>query len=133
METRNPARRSAAALALVALALFSLRSLTFAQAAKKEKVDLLVAGGMVVTMDGERRILQDGTVAVKGDAILAEGRCDAGCVAEKIYFSRGSKKRDGRFCALGNAAGSGRADPGWRDDLRGHVLFRGCDRGRDQG
>jgi 5-methylthioadenosine/S-adenosylhomocysteine deaminase len=73
MENRNPARRSAAALALVAFALFSLRSVTFAQAAKKEKVDLLVAGGMVVTMDGERRILEDGTVAVKGDVILAVG------------------------------------------------------------
>jgi 5-methylthioadenosine/S-adenosylhomocysteine deaminase len=73
MENRNPARRSAAALALVALALFSLPSVTFAQAAKKEKVDLLVAGGMVVTMDGERRVLEDGTVAVKGDAILAVG------------------------------------------------------------
>ena len=73
MENRNPARRSAAALALVALALFSLPSVTFAQAAKKEKVDLLVAGGMVVTMDGERRVLEDGTVAVKGDAILSVG------------------------------------------------------------
>jgi 5-methylthioadenosine/S-adenosylhomocysteine deaminase len=28
---------------------------------------------MVVTMDGERRVLEDGTVAVKGDAILAVG------------------------------------------------------------
>jgi 5-methylthioadenosine/S-adenosylhomocysteine deaminase len=46
---------------------------TFAQAAKKEKVDLLVAGGTVVTMDGERRVLEDGTVAVRGDAILAVG------------------------------------------------------------
>jgi 5-methylthioadenosine/S-adenosylhomocysteine deaminase len=73
METRNPARRSVGALALVALALFSLPSATFAQAAKKEKVDLLVAGGMVVTMDRERRVLEDGTVAVKGDAILAVG------------------------------------------------------------
>jgi 5-methylthioadenosine/S-adenosylhomocysteine deaminase len=73
METRNPARRSVAALALVALALFSLPSVTFAQSAKKGKVDLLVAGGMVVTMDGERRVLEDGTVAVRGDAILAVG------------------------------------------------------------
>jgi 5-methylthioadenosine/S-adenosylhomocysteine deaminase len=73
MENRNPARRSVAALALVALALFSLPSVTFAQAVKKEKVDLLVAGGTVVTMDGERRILEDGAVAVRGDAILAVG------------------------------------------------------------
>jgi 5-methylthioadenosine/S-adenosylhomocysteine deaminase len=73
MENRNPGRRSAAALALVAFALFSLPSVTWAQAAKKEKVDLLVAGGTVVTMDGERRILEDGTVVVRGDAILAVG------------------------------------------------------------
>ena len=73
METRNPARRSVGALALVALALFSLPSATFAQAAKKEKVDQLVAGGTVVTMDGERRVLEDGAVAVRGDAILAVG------------------------------------------------------------
>jgi len=73
MENRNPARRSFAALVLVALALFSLPSVVLAQAAKKEKVDLLVAGGTVVTMDGERRILEDGTIAVRGDAILAVG------------------------------------------------------------
>jgi 5-methylthioadenosine/S-adenosylhomocysteine deaminase len=73
MENRNPACRSVAALALLTLALFSFPSATFAQAAKKEKVDLLVAGGMVVTMDGERRILEDGAVAVRGDEILAVG------------------------------------------------------------
>jgi 5-methylthioadenosine/S-adenosylhomocysteine deaminase len=37
----------------------------------KTKVDLLVTGGIVVTMDGPRRILEDGAVAVKGDEILA--------------------------------------------------------------
>jgi 5-methylthioadenosine/S-adenosylhomocysteine deaminase len=73
MENRNPACRSVAALALLTLALFSFLSATFAQTAKKEKVDLLVAGGMVVTMDGERRILEDGAIAVRGDAILAVG------------------------------------------------------------
>jgi 5-methylthioadenosine/S-adenosylhomocysteine deaminase len=73
MENRNPACRSAAVLALLTLALFSSPSATFAQAAKNERVDLLVAGGTVVTMDGERRILEDGAVAVRGDAILAVG------------------------------------------------------------
>jgi len=71
MKNRNPAYRSVAALALSTLALFSVLSATFAQTAKKEKVDLLVAGGMVVTMDGERRILEDGAIAARGDAILA--------------------------------------------------------------
>ena len=44
-----------------------------AQAGKKEKVELVVAGGTVVTMDGERHILEDGAIAVKGDAIMAVG------------------------------------------------------------
>jgi 5-methylthioadenosine/S-adenosylhomocysteine deaminase len=70
MKNRNPAYRSVAALALSTLALFSVLSAT---TAKKEKVDLLVAGGIVVTMDGERRILEDGAIAARGDAILAVG------------------------------------------------------------
>jgi 5-methylthioadenosine/S-adenosylhomocysteine deaminase len=37
----------------------------------KEKADLIVAGGTVVTMDAQRRILEDGAVAVTGDAIVA--------------------------------------------------------------
>src|SRR3981189_3447098 len=41
--------------------------------AKKERVDLLVSGGIIVTMDGERRILEDGAIAVKSDAIVAVG------------------------------------------------------------
>src|SRR5713101_5047087 len=44
-----------------------------AQNAKKEKIDMLVAGGTVVTMNAERRIIEDGAVAVKGDAIVAVG------------------------------------------------------------
>ena len=40
---------------------------------KKEKVDLIVTGGMVVTMDGPRTVYDDGAVAVKGDTILAVG------------------------------------------------------------
>jgi len=47
------------------------------QAAKKapalERVDLLIAGGTVVTMDAGRRVLQDGAIAVRGDTIVAVG------------------------------------------------------------
>src|SRR5260370_22129829 len=39
--------------------------------AKKERVELIIAGGTVVTMDAERRIVEDGAVAVTGDAIVA--------------------------------------------------------------
>ena len=36
-----------------------------------KRIDLLVTGGTVVTMDGTRRILEDGAVAVRGDEIVA--------------------------------------------------------------
>jgi len=39
----------------------------------KEKADLLISGGTVVTMDASRAILEDGAVAVKGDTIVAVG------------------------------------------------------------
>jgi 5-methylthioadenosine/S-adenosylhomocysteine deaminase len=39
----------------------------------KEKVDLIVTGGTVVTMDGTRAIYDDGMLAVKGDTIVATG------------------------------------------------------------
>jgi 5-methylthioadenosine/S-adenosylhomocysteine deaminase len=39
----------------------------------KERVDTLIDGGIVVTMDGSRHIYDDGAVAVKGDAIVATG------------------------------------------------------------
>src|SRR6202158_904994 len=75
MENRNYLRRS---LLWQAAVLFSIFHFLFsvclhAQAPKKEKVDLLVSGGTIVTMDAQRRILEDGAVAVKGDAILALG------------------------------------------------------------
>src|SRR2546428_12607942 len=40
----------------------------------REKIDLLVAGGTVVTMDAERRVVEDGAVAVRSDTIVAGGR-----------------------------------------------------------
>jgi len=39
----------------------------------KEKVDLIVSGGTVVTMDGTRTIYDDGSVVVTGDTIVAVG------------------------------------------------------------
>ena len=39
----------------------------------KQEVDLLVSGGIVVSMDGARTIYQDGSVAIKGDAIVGVG------------------------------------------------------------
>ena len=35
--------------------------------------DIIVSGGIVVTMDRDRRVLDDGAIAIKGDSILAVG------------------------------------------------------------
>jgi 5-methylthioadenosine/S-adenosylhomocysteine deaminase len=42
-------------------------------ASAKEKADLLVTGGTVVTMDAQKRVIEDGAVAVRGDSIVAVG------------------------------------------------------------
>src|SRR6202789_918873 len=42
-------------------------------ASAKDKVDLLVTGGTVVTMDVQRRVIEDGAVAIRGDSIVAVG------------------------------------------------------------
>ena len=54
--------------------LCSSPSVLFAQAAAaKEHADLLVSGGTVITMDAQRRVLDDGAVAVRGDTVVAVG------------------------------------------------------------
>jgi len=45
--------------------------LAFAQA--KQSVDLIVTHGIVVTMNGARTLYQDGSVAIRGDSIVAVG------------------------------------------------------------
>jgi 5-methylthioadenosine/S-adenosylhomocysteine deaminase len=46
---------------------------SLASQTKREKVDLVVTGGTVVTMDGARTIYDDGIIAVRGDTIVAVG------------------------------------------------------------
>jgi 5-methylthioadenosine/S-adenosylhomocysteine deaminase len=53
--------------------LLVLCSATFFQAENKQSADLLVTGGLVVTMNGPRAILGDGAVAITGDTIVAVG------------------------------------------------------------
>lgn len=62
--------RRLAVLTLMCPALLS--AVLFSQS-PKDKVDLLVTDGKVVTMDSARAILDDGAVAVKGDTIIAVG------------------------------------------------------------
>lgn len=64
---------------LVFATIVCIGGLTFEKAAraqhsaKKEKADLIVSGGTVITMNGDRLILEDGAVVVRGDAIVAVG------------------------------------------------------------
>ncbi len=37
-------------------------------------MDLLISGGTVVTMDAQRRVIEDGAVAIQGDSIVAVGQ-----------------------------------------------------------
>jgi len=59
----------------------------------KEKVDIIVAGGTLVTMDAQRRVIEDGAVAIRGDAIVAVGaraEIAAGYEAAKTIDARGA-------------------------------------------
>lgn len=52
----------------------STSSAVAARAQTKRRADLIVAGATIVTMDAERRVIEDGAIAVKGDAIAAVGK-----------------------------------------------------------
>ena len=41
--------------------------------AQKQTADLIVSGGAIVTMDPQRRIIENGALAIKGDSIVAVG------------------------------------------------------------
>ncbi|HKV76991.1 MAG TPA: amidohydrolase [Candidatus Sulfotelmatobacter sp.] len=64
-------RMKAARGTLILIAVVMLFSIGMAQ--EKQNVDLIVSGGIVVTMDSARTIHQDGSVVVRGDSIVAVG------------------------------------------------------------
>jgi len=39
----------------------------------RERVDILISGGTIVTMNAEREVIEDGAIAIKGDKIVAIG------------------------------------------------------------
>lgn len=80
---------------LLGVALFSLLC---APAPASERVDLLVTGGAVVTMDGSHHVYDPGAVAIRGDHIVAVG------AAEKItrnYRARQTINARGRIILPG--------------------------------
>jgi 5-methylthioadenosine/S-adenosylhomocysteine deaminase len=58
-------------LVLILMAALNIRSV--ANNRQTERVDLLVSGATVVTMDATHRVIEDGAVAVRGGRILAVG------------------------------------------------------------
>ena len=66
----NRTKTAQGMLILIAAAVV-LTSVAVAQ--EKQNVDLIVSGGIVVTMDSTRAIYQDGSAAVRGDSIVAVG------------------------------------------------------------
>ena len=58
----------------------------------KQRADLIVVHGTVITMDGKRRVLEDGALAVQGDAIAAvdlTANIDASFESDKVIDARG--------------------------------------------
>ena len=63
-----------------------------------ERVDLLVLGGKIVTMDGSRRVIDEGGIAVSGGRIMAIGpRAEI----EKAYTSRQRVNATGKLIVPG--------------------------------
>lgn len=70
--SRHPFRTFIACVLISQTILFSLPA-SAAAMQRTRRVDLIVSGGTVVTMDAQRRVIEDGAVAVAGGRIVAVG------------------------------------------------------------
>lgn len=71
-------------------AIIVLTATSFSQ--QRPSADLILSGGIVVTMDASRNIYPDGSVAIRGDSILAVGpraRIDSEFTAKQVIDAHG--------------------------------------------
>ena len=89
----RPCKVHATAVSLLVLAALGFTALPRReQAETKERVDLVVSGGTIVTMDGQRRVIEDGAIAVNHQTIVMVGPCaeiEAKYVARQEIDARG--------------------------------------------
>jgi 5-methylthioadenosine/S-adenosylhomocysteine deaminase len=80
MNPRRIAKRKTATALACAAMIFAAARVSSVRGQQPEKgkpanfVDLVISGGTVITMDADRRILENGYVIVKGDSIVAIGQ-----------------------------------------------------------
>jgi len=56
---------------VILVLVLALSSITVSAQRRKTMVDLIIRGGTVVTMDGSRRVIEDGAIAVKAGRVVA--------------------------------------------------------------
>src|SRR5215469_3200547 len=81
---------------------FCVANAAFAQEAAKQVVpiDLLVKGGTIVTMDPQRRVIENGFLAVRGDEIYAIGQ-DVNLAFPKSYAAKETVDATGKLIIPG--------------------------------
>ena len=89
----RPCKVHATAVSLLVLAALGFAAVPRReQAETKERVDLVVSGGTIVTMDGQRRVIEDGAIAVNHQTIVMVGpraEIEAKYVARQEIDARG--------------------------------------------
>src|SRR3989442_6099408 len=95
--TRKRKMRIATRLIVLLLLISVEQSATMAQR-RKTVVDLIVGGGTVVTMDGARRVIENGAIAIKAGRIEAIGRASE---INQRYAAREVVNASGRIVVPG--------------------------------
>jgi 5-methylthioadenosine/S-adenosylhomocysteine deaminase len=108
--------------ALISFLVFSLSSVcSMSENEDSKTVDLMISGGTVITMDGERRVIEDGALAIAGDLIV-----DVGLTRElqSRYRPRRTFDAKNKVVMPGLIDGHGHS---------GHTLVKTMGMGRPQG